>query len=240
MLNLNLPVRLKREVAGFIQSLEKIYGADLLSVALYGTAASGEFVMGHSNLNILVILRSTELVYLKQAAKTVKKYRNLKPLFLTREYILASVDVFPIEFLDLKENHIVLTGQDFLNEIHIDLKNLRFQCEQELKVKLLNLKQLYLVLNSRPGDLKILLFKTFNSTLHILRNILRLKNIQPLYKKEGLVKQLTEYFKIDTGNWEIILSAKSKKMRLKKSEIERLFIVFVDNLEKIVQTVDAL
>ena len=35
-------------------------------------------------------------------------------------------------------------GRDILKDLKIDLKNLRFQCEQELKGKLLNLRQAYL------------------------------------------------------------------------------------------------
>ena len=234
MKNLRLPSKLGQEIAAFIQSLKEIYQEDLLSVILYGSGASGEFVTNHSNLNILVILKSTELLFLKQASRIVKRFKNLAPLFLTKEYIFSSCDTFPIEFLDMQENYVVFYGQDVLKEIHVDLKNLGFQCEQELKAKLLNLKQLYLSLNSQPANLKKPLFKAFTSILHILRNVLRLKGIQPPYLKEDLLKELAAYFKIDIALWEKILAAKLKKIRITKTEIEELFSVLVDNLEKIV------
>jgi len=240
MNNLRLPPKLGQEIAAFIQGLKEIYQEDLFSVTLYGNAASGEFVTQHSNLNILVILKSTELFILKQASKLVKRFKNLTPLFLTKEYILSSIDIFPIEFLDMQENHIVLYGQDVLKEIQVDLKNLKFQCEQELKAKLLNLKQIYLSLNDHAANLKKPLFKAFISILHILRNVLRLKGIQPHYQKEELLKELAVNFKIDIGHWVKILAAKQKKIKLNKTEIEELFSVLIDNLEKIVQGVDAL
>jgi len=240
MKNLRLPAKLNQEITTFVQSLKKIYQEDLLSVILYGSGASGEFVTNHSNLNILVLLKSTQLRLLKKASRVVKESKNLTPLFLTKEYIISSTDIFPIEFLDMQENYTVLYGQDILKEIHVDLKNLRFQCEQELKVKLLNLKQLYLSLNNRPVDLKEPLFKSFTSILHILRNVLRLKGAQPHYQKEDLLKQVAEYFKIDIGYWEKILAAKLKKIKITKTEIEELFSVLVDNLERITQDVDAL
>jgi predicted nucleotidyltransferase len=240
MKELVLPAKLSQEITVFTRNLKEIYQENLISVILYGSAASGEFVASHSNINILVILKSTELALLKQASVTVKRFKNLAPLFLTKEYILSSTDVFPIEFLDMQENYNVLFGEDVLKSIHVDLKNLRFQCEQELKVKLLNLKQLYLGLNAHPVNLKVLLFKSFTSSLHILRNLLRLKGMQPPYQKKDLLKELSTHFKINIACWEKILAAKSKKMRIGKAEIEELFIAWVDNLETIIQDVDAL
>ncbi|MFH0917783.1 MAG: hypothetical protein V1830_01465 [Candidatus Omnitrophota bacterium] len=234
MKNLRLPVKLNQEIAAFVQSLKKIYREDLLSVILYGSGASGEFVNNHSNLNILVLLKSTQLSLLKKASEVIGRFKNLTPLFLTREFLLSSTDVFPIEFLDMQENYTVLDGQDILKEIQVDLKNLRFQCEQELKSKLLNLKQVYLNLNRQPANLKEPLLKSFTSILHILRNVLRLKGIQPYYPKEDLLKQLAAHFKIDICHWEKIQAVKLKKIKINKIEIEELFAILVDNLEKIV------
>jgi len=240
MSNLLLPPRIGREINFFILGLKKVYKKDLLSVTLYGSAASGEFITKHSNLNMLVILKSTSLPELKKASNTVKKFENISPLFLTEEYILSSLDIFPIEFLDMQENYILLYGKDFLKDIRIDLKNLRFQCEQELKAKLLSLKQLYVGLNDRPLALKDPLIRLFTSILHILRNVLRLSGRQPPYKKEDLLKELAAHFKIGISYWEKILAAKLKKIRINKVETEELFLVFVNNLEEIIRTVDAL
>ncbi len=238
MKNLSLPPKLNREIETLILELKKVYSGDLISIALYGSAASGEFISSNSNLNLLILLKSTSLTDLKKSSNIVKKYKNLTPLFLTEEFIASSSDTFPIEFLDMQENYQILYGKDIIKDIRVDLKNLRFQCEQELKIKLLNLKRIYLEMSNRPADLRIPLFKSFNSILHILRNILRLKGIKPPYKKEELLKELSGHFKIN--DWDKILAAKSKKIMLGKKDIEHLFINFVDNLEEIVKTIDAL
>ena len=238
MKNLSLPPKLNREIETLILELKKVYSGDLISIALYGSAASGEFISSNSNLNLLILLKSTSLTDLKKSSNIVKKYKNLTPLFLTEEFIASSSDTFPIEFLDMQENYQILYGKDIIKDIRVDLKNLRFQCEQELKIKLLNLKRIYLEMSNRPADLRIPLFKSFNSILHILRNILRLKGIKPPYKKEELLKELSGHFKIN--DLDKILAAKSKKIMLGKKDIEHLFINFVDNLEEIVKTIDAL
>jgi len=240
MRNLLLPPKLEREINFFILGLRKTYKEDLLSVALYGSAASMEFIPAYSNLNVLVVLRSTNPSELKKATSLVNKFKNLTPLFLTNVYILSSLDIFPIEFLDMQENYIHLHGKDFLKDILVDLKNLRFQCEHELKAKLLSLKQLYLGLSDRPVALKEPLIRSFTSILHILRNVLRLKGRQPPYKKEDLLKEIAAHFKIEIIYWEKILATKLKKIRINKAQTEELFLAFVDNLEEIIQAVDAL
>ena len=240
MKNLTLPPKLEKEINSFISSLEKTYREDLLSVALYGSAVSMEFIPKHSNLNILVLLKSTQPSELKKATDIVNKFKNLAPLFLTKEYILSSLDIFLIEFLDMQENYLLLYGMDFLKDIHVDSRNLRFQCEQELKTKLLSLKQLYVSSSSHPKTLKEPLIRSFTSILHILRNILRLKGKQPAYKKEELLKELATHFKIDNSSWEKILAVKLKKIRINKTQTEELFTIFVNNLEEIAREVDAL
>jgi len=240
MRSLSLPLKLEREINYFVLGLKETYKDDLLTVALYGSSASAEFSHRYSNLNILVILKSTNPAKLKKATSLVNKFKDLTPLFLTKEYILSSLDIFPIEFLDMQENYILLYGEDLLKDIRVDLKNLRFQCEHELKAKLLNLKQSYLGLSNRPETLREPLIRAFTSVLHILRNVLRIKGKQPPYKKEDLLKEIAAHFKIEIGHWEKILAAKLKKIRINKAQTEELFLTFVDNLEEIIQAVDAL
>ncbi len=240
MQELSLPDKLEKSVQDFIQRLKDTYQDGLISVILYGSAASGEFIDKHSNLNLLVVLRSTDLENLKKAASLTNKFRMINPLFFTEKYINSSTDIFPIEFLDMQENYLILYGRDVLKDINIDIKNLRFQCEQELKSKLINLRQLYLTANKDEPALRWLLFKSFTSVLHILRNVLRLKGRKPPYKKEDILKEVALEFEFDSKNWNKILAAKNKQIKLRQKDTEGLFVNFVRELEKIVETVDRL
>ncbi len=240
MQELSLPDKLEKSVQDFIQRLKDTYQDGLISVILYGSAASGEFIDKHSNLNLLVVLRSTDLENLKKAASLTNKFRMINPLFFTEKYINSSTDIFPIEFLDMQENYLILYGRDVLKDINIDIKNLRFQCEQELKSKLINLRQLYLTANKDEPALRRLLFKSFTSVLHILRNVLRLKGRKPPYKKEDILKEVALEFEFDSKNWNKISAAKNKQIKLSQKDTEGLFVNFVRELEKIVETVDRL
>jgi len=240
MEQLKITDRYKDILRNFTRELKDIYEEDLLSLILYGSAVSGEFVEKHSNFNLLVILKNTELALLKKSSKLIHKFKILKVLFLSQEYIFSSTDIFPIEFLDMQENYYLLYGKDVLKEIQVDLRNLRFQCEQELKSKLLKLRQAYLLLNNNIPQLRNLLFISFTSILHILRNLLRIKGRKPPYLKQLIIKELVLEFEIDLNIWEKILAAKNKEINLTKSEIEGLFVSFVKELESIVNIVDKL
>lgn len=235
-----LPEKLERIIAEFIRELETIYKDDLLSVILYGSAANGEFSEGHSNLNLLVILKDTRIDKLALAADLVNKanFRIIQPLFFSEDYINRSTDVFPIEFLDMQENYKLLKGKDILKDIKIDIKNLRFQCEHELKAKLINLKQSYLKMNKKTALLRQVLFRFFTSITHILRNVVRMKGKTPGYLKEDLIKQIGEDFPIDIAAWKMIVSLKNKGVNADTGKIRQLFVSFVGDLEKIIDIVD--
>jgi predicted nucleotidyltransferase len=241
MQKLNLSQSLINIVYGFIKELKDIYGEGLVAVILYGSAASGEFVKQFSNINLLVVLQNAGLRNLKSVSGLInrRKYRLLRPLFLSHDYIRGSVDVFPVEFLDMKENYVVLAGKDILKDISIDLKNLRFQCEQELKEKLLNIQNIYLR-NRSKETLKDLLFKSFNSILHLLRNLIRLKGLKPPYLKQEVLKDFSREFGIDTKNLDKILNAKNGNLRLKHEELDNMLVALVEDLEKIIKIADNL
>lgn len=241
MKQLSLPNKIKNILQDYIQSLRNIYKEDLVSAILYGSAASGEFTDEYSNINLLIVLNNTSLDNLNKMSKIINKHKFqlINPLFFTEDYIKSSLDVFPIEFLDIKENYVVLYGKDVLAGLEIDIKNLRFQCEQELKSKLLNLKSFYLRSKNRYA-LRNLLFKSITSIMHILRNLVRLKGRKPAYCKRDVLVEFLEEFNIDITNFEKVLEAKQKKSKLKYKEIESLFFSLVTDLEKIVDTVDKL
>lgn len=240
MEKLDIPERLKKNIEDFSRKLKDVYQEDLISIILYGSAVSGEFVDKHSNINILGVLKNTDLDNLKKAVNIIDKFKMINPLFLTEEYIARSTDIFPIEFLDMQENYSVFYGKDVLKDINTEIFNLRFQCEQELKAKLINLKQLYLRMHKDTTALRNLLFKSFTSILHILRNVLRLKGKKPPYIKSDILKEIAAEFKVDMNIWDKILAAKNKQIRLGRKDTQELFINFIKELEKIVDMVDRL
>jgi predicted nucleotidyltransferase len=237
---INVSEQVKKKIELFTEQLKSTYAQKLVSIIIYGSAASGEYVEKRSNINFLVILENNESAELKKAGRLINKFPAFEPLFLSQDYIERSADVFPIEFLDLKENYVLLYGKDILKNIAIDEKNLRFQCEHELKAKLIGLRQHYLVSNARGAYLYPVLLKAFTSVLHIARNILRLMGKAVPYKKEEILTELSKSLAIDMNVWGVLLSAKNKKIRVAENEKENLYLRFINEIEKIVEAVDKL
>ncbi|MDD5136574.1 MAG: hypothetical protein PHN63_04430 [Candidatus Omnitrophica bacterium] len=239
MEELKLPQKVARLLREFTDRAQEIYREELISVILYGSAASGEFSAAHSNVNLVVVLKETGLASLSKIAPLLNKgkLRAFNIVFFTENYIKNSADVFPIEFLDIKENHKILYGKDVVSGLDIDIKNLRFQCEQELRSKIINIKKAYLASVDSP-DLDKLLLKFFTSSLHILRNVLRLKSGNAVYRKEDILNAISAGFHIDTAGMRKILEARGAGKRLPKRSAAELFNSFVADLEKISDEVD--
>lgn len=239
MKGINLRHEIKAVLDDFTLTLKSAYQNGLVSVILYGSAASGEFIDKQSNINLLVVLEDCGLENLKKISPEINKnrFQLIKPLFFTEEYIKSSLDVFPVEFLDMKENYLLLYGKDVLSGLEIDIKNLRFQCEHELKAKLISLKNVYLGSKDR-AFLRNLLFKSCTSILHILRNFVRLRGKGPAYRKDDALEQIHNELLLDTANFSKILDFKKNNLRLSYREIEALFFALVADLEKIVSAID--
>ena len=93
-----------------ILDYQGIFGPDLLSIILYGSGARGEYIPKKSDINFLMLLTENGIDHLSKAFKTVLKWHKKRvhtPLFLTAEYIKSSLDVFPIEFLNLQAHYKV-------------------------------------------------------------------------------------------------------------------------------------
>ncbi len=234
-----MPQKIQKALDKFADELKKIYQDGLISVILYGSYASGEFKPGFSNINLLIVLDDTILENLAKSAFLFKRsdFRYFNCLFFTPDYINRSTDVFPIEFLDIKENYVIIYGKDLLSGLKIDLKNLRFQCEQELKAKLLNIKAFFLH-NRDKTALQNGLVKSFNSFLHISRNLIRLKGKSPAYKKEEILAELAVEFEIEISGLKKIFDLKNNKLKLNYRETEKLLFNFVRTMETIIKVVD--
>ena len=170
---------MKKNLNSFTEQLKSKLGENLLLVSLYGSKARGEHVKRHSDINILIILNKRDLSCLKAIAGIKKKpaFRDISPLVFTRDYLNSSVDTFPIEFLDIKESYSVLYGEDCLKGLKIGLKNLRHQCEWELKSKIIQLQKFYINSGGNTKALQQFLLKALPSFTVIFKNIQRLKNI---------------------------------------------------------------
>src|SRR6185295_12890905 len=94
-----------------VAQLQKVYGPELRSVVLYGSAAAGEHIPKRSDYNVLVIVDSLTMTHLRAEAAVAQAWGesgNPPPLTLTTQEWRSSADIFPMEYADVLERHRVL------------------------------------------------------------------------------------------------------------------------------------
>jgi len=165
-----------------VEGLERALGERLRSVVLYGSAARGEYHEGKSDFNLVVVTdslepRDLEILSVPLVA-WIKKGQPL-PRLMTPAILADAVDVFPIEFLDIRTHHVVLHGVDPFTVIRVGVEPLRLQCEREFREKLMRLREGYLAAHASRDDLTRLLTSSYTTFLALFRAGLHLVGSPP-------------------------------------------------------------
>jgi hypothetical protein len=97
------------------------------------------------------------------------------PLVLDAEDLATSADVFPLELLAMTDSHRLLRGQrDPLAGLELDHEHLRLEVEQQLKGKILHLRQAFLSVSGDGKALATLLADSSAGFEMIMRGLLAL------------------------------------------------------------------
>jgi predicted nucleotidyltransferase len=229
---------------GLIELLRGVFGKRLLSVTVYGSFLRESFRPGSSDVNILVILSEREASRIRALGesgyRTLKKNR-ITPLILTQEEFFTSADVFPMEYLDIVENHRLLHGQDVTGELTISKENLRHEVEHQLRGSLVALRQLAVAgSRKRPfmaGALRREVEQWYGSLAAVFRGVLRLKSDAAVpHDPKALVGEVNRAFALDSGPFLAVLQCREGKC----PEITTLIDQLLDRLSTLVALVDEL
>jgi predicted nucleotidyltransferase len=166
----------ERKLTELVGRLKEAAHANLEAVILYGSAARGEFVEGHSDLNVLCVMKSLAAEELKRVAPAVMWWtRDLKepaPLFFSEKELRESADVFAIELLDMQKENRVLFGKNVVAGIEVPTNLHRVQVEHELRTALLKLRQHFVLSGGNEKDLSSVMAKSISSVKTLLRHVL--------------------------------------------------------------------
>ena len=244
LINLDsLPQRVKEIVEPYSRAMVKLHGDSLESVVVYGSSTGKDFVPGKSNINLLLIFRELELRHLKRSLKLVARGRRkgiITPLFLTERHIRTSTDVFPVEFLEMKENHITIYGRDILNDLEIGKGNIRLQCEQQLKGKLIRLRQAYLEIGLKRKGVEALLIESLTSLIPTFRNMLRLKGREAPLAKDEVISKTASEFGVDGEVFLSILKDKRGDEKIAGQDADEFLGRYLEEIRKLAIAVDKL
>ncbi|MBW1748156.1 MAG: hypothetical protein JRE07_08865 [Deltaproteobacteria bacterium] len=220
----------------FQDEILRSYKENIHSITITGSSLTDDFDPGKSDVNSVFVLDEMDLKFLEILAPLGKKYgkkRIAAPLIMTPEYIKNSLDVFPLEFLDIKLLHKTIYGEDIFHDLKIDQSDLRLQCERELKVRLIGLRQGYL---SSSGDGKILtdmFIDSFSGYISLFRSIIVLLGKEPPLRNHDVLTALEEVSGINTRVFRTVFKQKKQKTKLMMEQLNAIFEDYYTTLEKL-------
>lgn len=227
----------------FISEIFNGYPENIHSFYLVGSALTTDFDEKSSDINSIVMLKEMDLKFVEFIAPLGKQYRKkgiAAPLIMTPEYLSNSLDVFPVEFLDFKLNHETLYGKDIIKDIEIHPTDLRQQCEREIKIKLIGLRQGYI---SSLGDRQLLTERFLSSIagyMPLFRGIIFLMGKEPPLKKHDVIATLSTATGVNTDIFGKLIDVKKGKTKPGKDELNSIFEEYYGATEKIGKIVDEL
>ena len=177
-----------------VSRLKEVAGKNLESVVLYGSAASGAYRPGTSDLNVVCTMVTIDVHELQLLAPVVHWWTHEEkeppPLFFLTEELQRSTDVFAIESLDMKRAHRVLFGKDPVVELHVPMNLHRLQVERDLRLLLLRLRQHVLLAGKNELEFTAVLKKTISSASTLLRHTLLAFGEEPPAEASALFERI--------------------------------------------------
>ncbi len=224
-----------------VEELKMACPQGLKSVVLYGSAAAGDHTGKRSDYNILVIAENLGLETLNAISKTAAKWAqagNPSPLMFTEERLRQATDVFPVELLDIRECHKVLYGDDPVCDLEIDTRNLRLQIEHELRGKLIQLRQHYLLTGQKSKAVGDLMIQSLSTFLVLFRAALRLFDESVPLKKIEALEKLATHLAFDVSVFITVQQLKDGTIKAKSVDMDKLFGTYLETVECVVDAVD--
>lgn len=133
-----------KEILGFIEPLRKQLMSSLRSVVLFGSSSDLKEMDRKSEYDLLFIIDDfgpEESGIFKLWKRKLPRWFKYRYIIMSKEDLLNSSDVFPIEYKDILDKYKLIFGEDVLKELTLSDENLRHQLEYELRAK----KQRFLV-----------------------------------------------------------------------------------------------
>lgn len=180
-----------------VTDVRTAFGDHLLSVVLYGSAVTHEFVPGKSDVNVALVLDAMPLDVLDAGTAVLRGWMRrgvAVPLFLTPACLTSLSEHFPVEILAIQHAHRVLWGEDFFAGIPVSRTGLLRQCRRELSGMGVQLRKDYLRYSVQPPVLAGVLEQTVQAVLPMFTAIVLLHDRTVPNAKTELIAAVEDIF----------------------------------------------
>ena len=225
------------------QDCKDAFGKDMISLILYGSAAAGQYVPGQSDLNILIILTEAGIDDLERGLPLVGKWRKRKvaEIFMTPAYISSSLDTFPVEFINMQMNYLLISGEDVLKDLKIEACNLRLELERELKGKIFHLRQEFLESEGKDKELRRIISLSLGSFVPLFKALLYLRGYEVPPGRRDVIKALSlAYPTITPDIYLHCIDIREGKGKFSAAEVKQLYKSYQKEIVKLSCLIDGM
>jgi len=237
----SIPIKPDAILNRFTRDIESLFGKEVVSVILFGSAATNEYIPKKSDINFLVVLTPKGIEQIGKVTTFVKRWHKRRislPLFLTKEYIQASLDSFPIEFFNMRMAYRLLDGEDILKDVRIKKEDLRLQCERELKSDLLRLRQGYIQTEGKAKALQRLMRESIVAFTSIFKALLYLSGEDIPETKQEVILASCRKFGLDEGLFSLLISLRVAGARVSRDRLEENLQRYIAQIETLSEAID--
>jgi len=234
-------MKTEEQLTELVSKLKKAAESNLLSVILYGSAATDEFHPEHSDLNVLCILRdlsSGELSKLGAASTWWAKQGHPAPLLFTPEELQHSADIFAIELLDIKAARRILYGEDVIAPLDVPTERHRMQVEREFRNNTLRLRQHYVMLAGDSRKTLELMLTSISTFAALFRHALLALGEEPPTTKRATLDRAGAVLGFDASSFHTLLDVREGRKRGKQVDVQATFDKYLHAVVKATEEVD--
>jgi hypothetical protein len=226
-----------------VEKLKAAFGDRLVSVVLYGSAATGDRQEKFSDYNVLCVL--SELARRELAAgepifRWWREQGSPAPLLLTEHEVQTCTDCFAIEFHDIRQGHRLLYGKDVVSALDIDDSFYRAQIEHDLRAKLLRLRQKASGMLSDPNLLRRLLLDSVSTFCVLFRHALLLHGVDVPARKRDVIQAARQHLNLDATPFEKLLDAREELVKPRDVDAVALLDPYLQGIAIVIDAVDRL
>jgi hypothetical protein len=176
-----LPVLLRDAVRAYAQTVQQVAGEHAEALVFYGLVIHGAVDLSTQPARNVLVLNHIDLEVLRSLGRDASRHARsgiASPVVMTPDYIARSRDTFPLELIQIQQQHVLVFGKDFFTGLSFQDAHVRMQCERELKTALLAMHEGLLATAGRERWLHEEVADVAEGLVRILRGISWLKDIR--------------------------------------------------------------
>jgi len=188
-----VPAGLRETARRYVELIREVAGERAISLTLFGVALTEHFEPARHSARSVLVLDGVDLKVLQRLSQyglELGRQSIAAPLIMTPAYIKASLDTFPLELLEIQQQHLMLFGPDPFSDLVFDPASIRLECERELKAMLLGLRQGLLASAGRQRLLGQIEVDAGQGIIRVLRGMLWLKGDRDYMPVADLIERV--------------------------------------------------